>query len=217
MPTADQNRNDSTLGLILFAPGLALRVPMAVAKHDIDSYFDGADSILDTPGRGIADAVGSADPIGQAIAKLVRSSMLSGYQAGANLVGKSVPGSFAKLATQFAAKRGARVQRMMRRTTKRTLKSSPNSDYILSADRAERAVSYEARVHYFKGLLQALSGEGYLKFWLTTGADPCALCLDNEDDGGIDMDDIFSSGDAAPLAHLSCLCILGVRSVLGSD
>jgi hypothetical protein len=45
--------------------------------------------------------------------------------------------------------------------------------------------------------------------------DACPICLDNADDGAIDLDDQFSSGDDAPPAHPSCEC--SIIPVTGSD
>ena len=38
--------------------------------------------------------------------------------------------------------------------------------------------------------------------------DACPICLDNADDGDIDIDDDFSSGDDAPPAHPNCECVI---------
>src|SRR5262249_39504144 len=45
------------------------------------------------------------------------------------------------------------------------------------------------------------------KAWLADD-NPCPDCQENEDAGPIDLDDVFPSGDDAPLAHPGCECTL---------
>jgi hypothetical protein len=49
------------------------------------------------------------------------------------------------------------------------------------------------------------------KSWETESGNPCEVCLANVDDGWIDIDDTFSSGDDAPTAHPGCMCDLNYR------
>ena len=49
------------------------------------------------------------------------------------------------------------------------------------------------------------------KSWETESGDPCPVCIDNEGDGWIGIDNTFSSGDAAPTAHPNCMCTLNFR------
>jgi len=43
------------------------------------------------------------------------------------------------------------------------------------------------------------------------GDAPCGnICLPNEDEGPIPLEEMFSSGDYAPLGHLHCMCQLGI-------
>ena len=57
----------------------------------------------------------------------------------------------------------------------------------------------------FRGAADA--GIALKKSWLTMG-EACDVCQDNEDDGPIDLDDDFSSGDDAPPGHPNCRCVL---------
>jgi phosphohistidine phosphatase SixA len=52
--------------------------------------------------------------------------------------------------------------------------------------------------------------EMHQKQWVTD-ADPCEDCEDNADEGWIDADDEFPSGDDEPPAHPNCHCSLDVR------
>lgn len=45
------------------------------------------------------------------------------------------------------------------------------------------------------------------KEWLL-GPNPCEICQENADEGPIDLDDDFPSGDDAPSAHPNCECAL---------
>ena len=49
------------------------------------------------------------------------------------------------------------------------------------------------------------------KSWETESGDPCPVCVENEDEGWIDIDDTFPSGDDAPTAHPNCQCSLNFR------
>lgn len=47
------------------------------------------------------------------------------------------------------------------------------------------------------------------KSWICGGDNPCELCLTNQDDGAIDLDDEFSgTGDSAPPGHVGCFCFI---------
>lgn len=52
--------------------------------------------------------------------------------------------------------------------------------------------------------------EMHQKQWVTD-ADPCEDCEDNADEGWIDADDEFPSGDDEPPAHPNCKCALDIR------
>lgn len=53
----------------------------------------------------------------------------------------------------------------------------------------------------------AETGIVVLKAWIL-GDDTDDECADNADAGAIDLDDVFPSGDDAPLAHPNCKCVL---------
>lgn len=50
------------------------------------------------------------------------------------------------------------------------------------------------------------------KSWSCDGPNPCLVCLANEAEGWIGMEESFSSGDDIPIAHPGCYCSLDVRS-----
>jgi len=84
-----------------------------------------------------------------------------------------------------------------------------------SRQRAQTIAVTEVGNAYSQGLLgqgKELQDEGLdmEKSWLAED-EPCDICAGNADEGWIDIDDDFSSGDDAPLAHPNCLCALLMR------
>ena len=77
-------------------------------------------------------------------------------------------------------------------------------------DRAALIASTEVRFANSYGALEgykeaANNGVQLMKEWLA-GPGACDDCQDNEDQGPIDLDDEFDSGDDAPPAHPNCRC-----------
>lgn len=85
--------------------------------------------------------------------------------------------------------------------------------YSFSDARAELIARTEIGNANQNGALNAMkeaqsAGVQLGKYWIPD-AEACDICLDNADDGVISLDDDFSSGDDAPLAHPNCECSLG--------
>lgn len=83
--------------------------------------------------------------------------------------------------------------------------------------RATTIAITEAATAYVQGNLMSAAmlqdaGLNMEKAWLALG-DPCDECEDNADEGYIDIDDNFSSGDDGPPAHPNCRCDLAIRRV----
>ena len=76
-----------------------------------------------------------------------------------------------------------------------------------SADRAELIAETELDAASYAGALGAMQDAGVeRKAWFVSDAhDQDDECDDNADDGDIDVDEAFSSGDFAPPAHPNCL------------
>lgn len=206
-----RRRRRALAALLLFSPWRTLRLPIAVAAHDIDAFFDAADMALDS--QPIAKALAGTG-LEDAITKLVRAAMIGGFNDGGALVGKKAGSSYMDRANRDAAARAEEVSAQMNKTTGEWLKSDPDHQFALSESRAERAAKFEAAQGYYTGLHQALWGEDYNKEWIPLGDDPCENCLDNADAGIIPMEEMFPSGDYAPLAHLNCMCVLSISHVL---
>lgn len=84
--------------------------------------------------------------------------------------------------------------------------------YAFSPERAETIASTEITSANSLGALAGYEeaksdGVGVQKSWLVLD-DGCEICQGNADDGPIDLDEAFSSGDQAPGAHPHCRCVL---------
>lgn len=83
-----------------------------------------------------------------------------------------------------------------------------NKKFAYSKERAQRAADYQVWKAFSNGTLTGWSrGVEVLKGWQTIG-DCCDVCADNEDDGFIPLDEVFSSGDLFTPNHLSCNCYM---------
>lgn len=82
--------------------------------------------------------------------------------------------------------------------------SEERADLIANTE-VRRANSEAALEGYKVGRDEA--GVNVRKEWLL-GENPCPICEANADEGEIDLDDEFSSGDDAPPAHPNCECAL---------
>jgi hypothetical protein len=88
-----------------------------------------------------------------------------------------------------------------------------------SSDRSDLIARTEVGNANSQGALQGMKGARDIgvsikKSWLAS-AGCCDDCQDNEDEGPIDLDEDFPSGDNAPLAHPNCGCVL--VSEIGDD
>lgn len=81
---------------------------------------------------------------------------------------------------------------------------------------ARTEVSFAHNSGASEGYKTAASETGLhiMKEWLL-GEDPCDECVDNADEGPIELDDEFPSGDDAPPAHPNCEC--AVSPVVADD
>jgi hypothetical protein len=85
--------------------------------------------------------------------------------------------------------------------------------FAFSADRASLIARTEvARANStaaLEGYIGARDQTGLMvkKEWLL-GPNPCPICEENADEGAIDLEDEFPSGDDAPPAHPECECAL---------
>jgi hypothetical protein len=201
-------RRAALASLILFSPWKKLRPQIAMATHDLSDYFDAVDSAMET--GTLTEALKSGSSTIPALTKLIQAAMISGYQDGGGLIGRKAGSRLLAQAETLAQIRAAEVSHQMLKTSKKWLKADPSNDFALSTARAERAARFEGAKGYYVGLHKMLWGQGMVKSWLTTSDAPCEDCLENEDEGPIALEDAFPSGDFAPLAHLSCQCVLSV-------
>jgi hypothetical protein len=196
-------------GDLVLNPFLLLSGQISSASHALAIYFDGIDSSLDD-GSSLAKAV-TGDDISRVMKRMIHSSRLTGFQHAAQHTKRPMPALYGRKIQQAAARRADKVNSLMVGSTKSWLESTPDSDYVLGSDRALRAARFEASRAYYRGVMDAMGGSGFQKAWNTTSEEPCDFCNENEDQGYIDVDEPFSSGDFYPLAHLNCQCYLTAR------
>lgn len=86
-----------------------------------------------------------------------------------------------------------------------------------SEERATLIADTESAIANGQGNLMGMeeaqaAGVNIQKEWDATD-EPCQICQDNQDDGAIDLDQSFSSGDDTTPAHPNCRCVIvGVTS-----
>lgn len=85
--------------------------------------------------------------------------------------------------------------------------------YSFSEERARLIAQTEVAMANQHGALEGMmlaskAGVKIKKLWLPD-AFACDECLTNGDDGPIDLDATFATGDVAPPAHPNCRCSLG--------
>lgn len=83
--------------------------------------------------------------------------------------------------------------------------------YAFSEDRARTIAITEMRRADIAGTLEGWKASGVVatKFWLTAGDEKVEQhCLDNEADGYIPINALFTSGDVGPPSHPNCRCSL---------
>ncbi len=83
---------------------------------------------------------------------------------------------------------------------------------VFSEDRAQLIAATEMRIANGEGALAGMQevaamGVDVKKEWLPD-EDPCPVCQANADQGPIDLDAAFESGDDSTPAHPNCLCTL---------
>lgn len=193
---------------LVYNPHAALSSQIASAAKSIEALFSEIDSSLDK-GKTVKEAV-RGRKVTATMHRVIASARLHGFLHASQHSKKLMPSDYGNVIRGEAEKRAARVNRLMRRTSKRVLRSSPDSQYVLSKDRAIAAVRYEAGNAYFQGMKDGFRGTGFKKRWVTTSQDPCDECSENESDGPLGIDEVFSSGDDSPLLHLRCQCWLAI-------
>lgn len=95
--------------------------------------------------------------------------------------------------------------------------------YPFSEDRAAIIASTEVR-HAHSAGMHAAAEEAedndvmVRKYWgIVDDEKTCDDCLDNADDGALELDDAFATGDTEPPAHASCRCYLGLLAGDAAD
>ena len=89
------------------------------------------------------------------------------------------------------------------------------SDSDTSEDRIDTIAGYEVSKAFHDGLLEMADmwrgGNGPVEKIWAAQPDACDVCSENEDEGPIDFEAPFSSGDFEPPAHPNCRCSLDLQ------
>jgi len=193
----------------MFNPWQTMSPQINSAANEIDSLFSQIDASL-LKGKAVSEAM-KGRKFTAAMHKVIASSRLHGFLHTAQYSKAHMPADYGYTLTDAARKRAAKVNRLMRKTSKKTLTSNPESPYVLSKQRALASANFEASNSYFMGVQDAMKGKAAKKQWVTSSARPCDDCLDNEEAGWIAFSEPFESGDQAPLMHMNCRCALRVK------
>jgi hypothetical protein len=97
--------------------------------------------------------------------------------------------------------------------TVQDLRNEIIDSYAFSPERAEMIARTELAIAHSKGSVEgykAAEGLGFhtMKEWLVSQDEPEDECMDNADQGPIEMDEAFVSGDFEPPAHPNCKCAI---------
>lgn len=195
-------------GGVVFNPYLNIRRSVSSASAAIEQQFGAIDNAF-SAGTSAKQAVKEGKRIKKIMRQLITSARLSGFSFSQDYSQRKTPALYGRQVMKDAAIRADTVAAQMRRTTRIGLKRNPDSDFILSRERAVAAVKYEAAKAYYAGIKDGFQGSDYLKEWVTSAeGNICEDCQANEEDGAIGVGQVFSSGDEFPAAHLNCDCYI---------
>lgn len=99
-----------------------------------------------------------------------------------------------------------------------TLSDQLEKDYAFSPARAELIARTELKMADMGGAMAGAHASGVVKQkeWLISNEDNvCEECQANAEQGAIDLDDDFDSGDASPPSHPNCNCV--INFITGDD
>lgn len=84
-----------------------------------------------------------------------------------------------------------------------------------SSVRSKLIAQTEVNNAYNFGRTELARSAGFTqKRWVTESGNPCAICISNEAEGYIGIDQTFLSGDQRPTAHPRCFCSLDFRKII---
>ena len=148
-----------------------------------------------------------------ALEDVIVRNRLEAYNSGALLVGKTPLSSDSIRLKRDGEARAEWVTSEMKHYTREMLAASVKSK-LLSKERANRVAVFESRKSFYDGSIKGWSlNKASRKSWLTSSEyhEQDDECDDNEDDGIIDIGDVFSTGDAVPPAHQNCYCTIWIH------
>ena len=182
----------------------------AADEVTLSALYEVAPAFSDTLQRMAAD--GAAKAVAQVNAeaslKLANERAIAWAKAhAAELIGKNADGEGALLEGTRTLIRGTVSTAVSEGWSPQRLLQELRDSYAFSADRAETIARTEVATAHVSGSMEGYRASGVVekKVWLLA-EDPCPECQGNADDGVIDLDDEFSSGDDAAPAHPNCEC-----------
>lgn len=190
-------------GGLVYNPHLQLDNQIKSASGKLTEIFSDIDSALEK-GRTIRHAVNS-DRIGSVLQKTLATARLEGFQTAAKHAKTPMPAMYGRRIMDTTRLRASKINDLMNRTTRRTLRRTPDSEYILSADRGLVVARFEISRMFFKGVGDAYRGKNFLKKW-SADEDACVECLLTEDEGRVNVSTVYDNGYTFPPGHLSCGC-----------
>lgn len=194
-------------GGLIYNPYLNLDHQIKSASKGLTEVFSDIDSALDK-GRTIRHAVNS-DRISAVMRKNLAYARLEGFQAASKHAKTPMPVLYGKRIMDTTRVRAAQINDMMNRTTRKTLRRVPDSEYVLSAERGLTVARFELGRMFFRGVGDAYRGKEFRKKW-NANEDACVLCLEAEDEGRIDVSAQFDNGFTFPPGHLVCGCWISI-------
>src|SRR4051812_3885766 len=137
-------------GGLVFNPYLNLEKRIQGAAKSLDSVFTEMDHALDK-GQGIKKAT-KGDRIGDSLRSHLAFARLEGFQHAAKHSKKPMSALYGQKIGRASRVRAERVNGWMNDFTQKQLKLTPDSQHILSYERAHRAARYEIGRAYFRGV-----------------------------------------------------------------
>ncbi len=193
--------DDAVIVPVLLTPYMLLKREHAFTANQLASHFDVMDRSIANGGSLLKSSA-----IGEALQPLIIKAHQQGFAVAAKLTGKKASQAYWDKIAAEAAKHAKKVNQWMLKSTANMLEDH-DTDFVFSEARAARAAEYEMSQAFYQGVDAASAGSSLLKEWITAD-NPCDICIDNEDEGPIPVDEQFESGSDWPPEHVSCQCVI---------
>lgn len=190
-------------GGLIYNPYLELDNQIKSASTGLTEVFSDIDFALDK-GRSIRHAV-NTDRISAVMRQQLAHARFAGFVTAAKHSKVPTPPLYGRRIQNTTRVRASKINDWMNRTTRRTLRRVPDSEYVLSGERGLTVARFELGRMYFRGVADAYRDTDFRKKW-NANEDACELCLAAEDEGRINVSAVFDNGVGFPPGHLVCGC-----------